>query len=152
MVNLRAMDRDSESERAFICKSWVESFKTSALARLVSQGGITHEESRAWEPSLGYFVTWNALASSLVTRSRVRVADDEGVIAGFMVWEPWDSSHVVHYVYVRPAYRGKGVARSLLNEVPAGTTYFTHRSRGLRRIPPGFIFTLAPLFGAVEVL
>ena len=87
---------------------------------------------------------------TLASRARLTVAEDEGLIAGFLCWEPWGEGHAVHYVYTRLSYRGRGVARELLASLPGGPCLYTHRSRAVRGVPDSWRFSMAPLFGVLE--
>lgn len=140
---------DSTSERGFVAKSWVESFANSTVAEGLTFAGL-RSRSPSWEAGPAYWRTWNALVNQLMARGRVTVADDDGLVAGFVAWEPWDEATALHYVYVRLSYRGRGVARELLETLPAGPLVFTHRSRSVRHVPPSWRYTMAPLFGVSE--
>jgi ribosomal protein S18 acetylase RimI-like enzyme len=49
------------------------------------------------------------------------VAEDEGTIRGFasVEYEPWHERLILWFLYISPAYRRRGVGRSLLAEVEA---------------------------------
>jgi GNAT superfamily N-acetyltransferase len=137
-------------ERAFVAKSWVESFASSALSKLVSHSGTEGRTDDFWRPNPEYWACWNALVNSLLDRCITIVAadsDDGGpaLVAGFLCWEPWESAVAVHYVYTRLSYRKLGVARALVSELPGGPVYYTHRSRGIARPPEGWQFSIRPL-------
>lgn len=146
----RALDPAIAGERAFVARSWVESFGKSQQAKLLTFGGNLPDRGDTWTPGAGYWRTWHALVDALLERAHVIVAEDAGLIAGFLCWEPWDGAAAVHYVYTRLSYRGQGVAAALVGQVPAGPTLYTHRSRGLRAVPATWRFSMAPLFGVVE--
>lgn len=151
---LRPMNLDIAGERSFIAKSWVESFASSAMAKLLTFAG-THPkyEDREWHAGSTYWRLWNPVVDALLERARVTVADD-GVIAGFMCWEPWEDTAAVHYIYTRLGWRdgamGPHVARELMATLPAGPLLFTHRSRAVRGVPESWRYSLAPLFGVLE--
>lgn len=147
---VRPMNPAVAGERAFVLRSWVESYATSALAKVITHAGNAGPVEREWRPSPAYWRTWNALVSALADRGRVLVAEDAGLIAGFMCWEPWDDFVAIHYIYTRLSYRKQGVARTLLGHLPAGPAVFTHRSRGVRGVPETWRFSMAPLFGVFE--
>lgn len=149
-MNIRPLDPTLSGERSFIARSWVESFGTSQQAKLLTFGGNLPERGTEWSPGGGYWRTWNALVDVLLGRAHVLVADADGLIAGFVCWEPWDGMVAVHYVYTRLSFRGQGVAGQLLGHLPAGPTLYTHRSRAVRQVPPTWRFSMAPLFGVVE--
>lgn len=147
---LRAM-QDEPGERAFLAKSWVESFSSSEMAQLISLAGARAERGRGWRVTSEYWTTWNALVNALLDRARTSVAlDDAGLLAGFLCWEPWEGAACVHYVYTRLMHRGVGLARTLCAELPRGAVLYTHRSRGVTRVPEGWQYTLRPLIGAIR--
>lgn len=136
-----------EDERSFVAKSWVESHASAAMARVVSLEGTLGDPHRGWTANHEYWQTWNGLVNHLLDRARTVVfLDDAGLIAGFMCWQPWDTGVAVHYLYVRLMYRKLGLARLMAAELPAGPTYYTHRSRGVTRVPEGWRFSLRPIF------
>ena len=142
---------DAPGERGFCAKSWVESFSSSAMAELVSRQGAATGSATRWTVGQEYWSTWHALVDALLDRGRTTVmVDEDGLLAGFLCWEPWDSAVCVHYVYVRALHRKRGVARLLLEALPGGPRYYTHRSRGIARVPEGWTYTLRPLIGAVR--
>jgi GNAT superfamily N-acetyltransferase len=149
-------------ERAFVAKSWVESYASSSMARLISTCGWTCDAtSPGFRITQEYWDTWHVLVSSLLDRCYTYVAMDDDLIAGFVCWEPWEDGVALHYVYTRLMYRRQGVAKLLLGKsttVGAGSAwtpfgagsrmYYTHRSRGMPPAPEGWIYTLRPLLGA----
>lgn len=145
------MSETIAGERSFIAKSWCESFASSAMAKLLTYAGSSPAvRSDEWHAGPSYWRTWNPLIDTLMTRARVTVAEDEGLIAGFLCWEPWGDGIAVHYVYTRLSYRGRGVARELLASLPSGPALYTHRSRGVRSVPESWHFSMAPLFNVSE--
>lgn len=142
---------DEAGERAFVAKSWVESFSSSEMARLISHAGSLGNPHGGWRASQEYWSTWNPLVDALLARARTTVLlDDAGLIAAFICWEPWEGAPCVHYVYVRLMYRRQRLASRLVGELPRGLVYYTHRSRGVTKIPDGWVYTLRPLIGAVR--
>ena len=137
-------------ERSFVARSWVESYASSDMAKMLTYAGCCPwMQGAKWNATLGYWTTWNALVNVLLDRCEVTVSDD-GLISGFVVHEPWGDSTAVHYVYVRLTRRAQGVARELLATLPSGPTLFTHRSRGVREVPSHWRFSMAPLFGVLD--
>jgi hypothetical protein len=47
--------------------------------------------------------------------------------------------------YTRLPNRKMGLASRMIQELPGGPVIYTHRSRGLARVPEGWQFTLRPL-------
>ena len=98
-----------------------------------------------WTAPPEYWATWHAVVDRLLARGICTVAVEQGLLAGFVCWEPWESKIAVHYCYVRWMYRQLGVARGLLDTLPRGETVYTHRSRTLAKVPEGWQFSLRPL-------
>lgn len=149
-MNLRPLNPAIAGERSFVVRSWVESYGTSNMAKSLTFNGLLPRHDREWRPGNAYWRLWNPLVDVLVKRARVTVAEDNGLVAGFMCWEPWDGSAALHYIYTRLSYRGQGVARDLLGILPSGPIVFTHRSRAVRSVPESWRYSLAPLFGVQE--
>ncbi len=142
---------DVPGERAFIARSWVESYALSDTAKLCSYAGCCPWlQGARWEASVSYWSTWNALVNELIDRGTVTVAEERGVVAGFLVSEPWGDATAVHYVYTRLSWRSQGIARKLVDTLPVGPVIFTHRSRSVHVVPQHWRFSLAPLFGVME--
>jgi hypothetical protein len=138
--------RMSAGDRAWCAKSWVESYASSPMARLISLNGTLGDPQRHWRVSGEYWEDQNALVSCLLDECTTSVVvDDLGLLAGFVCWEPWEMGVHVCYIYVRLMHRTRGVAKLLESSLPRGQRYFTHRSRGLTRIPDGWTYTLRPL-------
>ena len=136
-----------DDERGFVAKSWVESHSTSASARIISLQGTLGDPGRAWKPSREYWATWNALVDRLLDRCRTTVLeDDAGLVAAFVCWQPWETGVAVHYIYVRLMYRKTGLAKALATFAEAGPVVYTHRSRGITKIPEGWQYSVRPLF------
>lgn len=136
-------------ERSFVLASWVNSFASSDMAKLATFGGVAPRGAADWHASPAYYATWNALGNAVLERANVTIADDLGLVAGFMVWAQ-ERETIVHYVYTRLSYRQQGVARELIGTLPLGPVVYTHRSRSIRAVPANWRFSLAPLFGVVE--
>lgn len=139
-------------ERAFVAKSWVESYASSSMARLISTCGSTCDaRAHGFRITQEYWDTWHVLVSGLLDRCVTVLAMDDDLIAGFVCWEPWEDGVAVHYVYTRLMYRRQGVAKLLLGKSATFggmPMYYTHRSRGMPPAPEGWIYTLRPLLGA----
>lgn len=135
-----------QDERGIIADSWVESFKSSERARLISLGGTSGDPTRSWRPSHEYFEDQNGIVNLLLEEARFVVArDDHDLVAGFVCWEPWENDVAVHYLYVRLMHRKKGVARLLAAQLPTGAVLVTHRARGITKLPEGWRYSERPL-------
>ncbi len=92
----------------FIKNSWLTSYRNSTYA---------------WKiPNPVYFHEHGALISNMISKSNILVAvnqDDEDQIFGFIVFEPHKitNTSVIHYLYVKSAYRHGQIATELLDEV-----------------------------------
>lgn len=137
----------ADNERSFVAKSWVDSHAQSPMARVISLSGTLGDPDRAWTPNKEYWSTWNGLVNALLDRCTTTVlVDDADLIAGFICWAPWESSVAVHYVYVRLMYRKTGLAKLLVQDLPRGEVFYTHRSRGITKIPEGWHYSIRPIF------
>jgi len=115
----------SPAERAFVCKSWVQSFGSSPWADSMA----TPLEVKRNRLADAYYRGHNALVDRLLARPGcvVRVAERDGIAVAFLVAEP--SRGVVHYAYTKTLYRGEGIQHELagaLWEQPAVYTHKTH--------------------------
>jgi len=141
---------DAAGERAFVAKSWVESYASSSMSRLISTAGGAPDIGRAWRITQEYWDTWHVLVNALLERcTTVLACDDMGLLAGFLCWEPWQDGACVHYIYTRLMYRRQGLARQFANSVTScwPQVYYTHRSRGMPPVPEGWRYSLRPLLG-----
>lgn len=115
-------------DRAFVQRSWLCEHRFAPSTRFVENAQ--------------YFADQHALIDDLLETSITLVAcgaDDPAHIYGFAVYGPGD---VVHYVYVKSAYRRLGLADVLLAAAFPGRTrdralYATHAGRMWGEIEPG---------------
>lgn len=146
----RYVPGETPGEREFLAKSWVESFSSSDLAKLVTFQGICPSGERApWKPSDEYWAEWNRMVNALLEEERVDIAVDKDyplTIAGFCCWELVDAGPRIHYLYVRQQNRRRGIARALVNQLPSGPVTFTHRSRSVHKIPEGWRYVPPPIW------
>lgn len=84
-----------------------------------------------------YFEKYPIILQNLIGRSSVHVAclsEDPDIIVGYVVF----TSNVLHYVYVKKAWRKLGVAKSLL---PKEVNVCTHLTKvGASLLPKGWVF------------
>ena len=151
-IVLRPYDPSRPGEANFVIKSWRESYADSDAAKRYAFHGRcpSFADRFKWHAPDEYYRTWDALIATLVSQCTVRMAenDETGLLAGFVCWEltgPWGV--VVHYVYTRLSARGQGVAKQLIGELPGGRVMYTHRGAGVTRVPDGWVFSEAPLYG-----
>lgn len=119
-------------DRAYVARTWVECNASTELAQFLWLGGL-------------YRHRWNRIATVALDHCHVRIAEREGIILGFLVWELGPEGVVVHYVAVRERYRREGIASRLLAELPGGPVTYTHAPTVPAPIPEGWRYSLAPL-------
>lgn len=93
--------------------TYLENFKHSS-----SQGRLVRPQV--------YFQYQRQVMDRLLSKGLVRVAcptDTPEVIVGYLISE---GKNVLHYLYVKQAFRRFGVARTLLEGFDLGTCAFTH--------------------------
>jgi GNAT superfamily N-acetyltransferase len=77
-----------------------------------------------------FFTAYRAVIERLFKTSQVRVLADGDRIAGYSV--TWDADGVLHWIYLKNQYRGKGLAKLLLSHLPPyPKSTFRCRSRRL---------------------
>ena len=100
-----------DNDLAYISSTWLKAYLSgSALGSRMS-----HET---------YYTLHRPLVASLLGRCTVTVAhpaEDHDTILGFIVCAPG----VVHMLYVRNAWRGNGIARTLMADRDPNATLFT---------------------------
>lgn len=106
--------------------------------------GLRHGSSLMRKvPTKVYFREQHATITRIILRgATVLVAHPEGdpdVIVGYVIAEPG----VLHWVYVKEAFRMMGVARTMLNAV-APLTEFSQWVRAADMLAPKFKLTLNP--------
>lgn len=105
-----------------IYATWLRSYQASSLqAKNIHKDTFFREHHKVLD---GIF------ARDIIVRLAV-LPDDESVVLGWLVGEPG----VVHYVYVKPAFRRYGIARALLSGLETPFTY-THSTYTLRDLHP----------------
>lgn len=109
----------------YIHDSWRASYEGSGYSKTM--------------PKWFYRVIQTAKITAMLNRSTVKVAtlpDDTDLIVAWSVTE----GDAIHYVYVREAFRAKGIAKWLLGDL-SQYRYYTHKSRALKdvKLPRHFI-------------
>ena len=133
MIEIRAA---TQTDRPLIFATWLRSYRHGSLfPRHI--------------PDPTFFEAHHNVAEELLRRSSVRVAHPPGdpeVILGWSCVETLapkgggSSPIVVHYVYVKPAFRRAGVARRLLAQVvnveaEGAPVWYSHEAFVLRSAP-----------------
>jgi len=105
-----------------VLDSWVKSYAGSKFAESIRAAGVSYERFQD-------LVAKNILGRSS-TQLRVAVWDQDGddTDAPIVGWSATEGS-VVHYVWVRPQWRGDGLSKTLLGEQTY--TAATHKTRAL---------------------
>lgn len=77
-------------------------------------------------PKQVFMDNYKNVALSLVNKSTIKVAclkDEPDVIIGYSILS--NDFQTIHYVYVKAAWRKKGIARSILPQYPSTVTHLT---------------------------
>lgn len=77
-----------------------------------------------------FMANYKLLAQVLIDSSAVIVAclkDDHDVILGYSIVSP--DTTTAHWVFVKKAWRGRGIGRALIPAVPQQITHFTHSEK-----------------------
>ena len=97
LVSFRPM---VEADLPFVMSSWLKSLRPHA----------------EWASSKAFFEVHRRVIDGLLARSTVTVAVQKGDPTAIVGWAAQDTlaPHVVHYVYVKRAFRLAGVAKTLV--------------------------------------
>ena len=107
---------------AFILNSWLRSNRNSTFAKRV--------------PNAMYFEEHHRVVTSLLARGEVVIAanrEDPGQIIGWACFEE-GAVPILHYVYVKQAFRGLGIARHMLSPVQKGAFVYTHEPDASKKL------------------
>ena len=109
----------TEDDLNFIRASWLRSFCDSQFARAAA-------------PS--YWVEHLKVRDKLLTRCGAVVARVEEVPTSVCGWACFEAN-AIHYVFVKPRWRRKGIAKKLLEPFDlAPSVVYTHRTKDSERI------------------
>lgn len=131
-------DRSSADQTGFITASWLSSFQREhwtrrALSFLSGEDPLTRRLSA--ELYDGYRWTHSQVMNTLLDKPSCEVSiavltEDPTLFCGFLVGERLDNVTVLHYCFIKPLYRGQGIASDLVtrfrNEAPL---VISHRTR-----------------------
>ena len=101
-----AIRRMEPQDQPFIFSSWLKSYKkNSDFAKHIPDGP--------------YYKNHHALIEHLLKKPSCIVlvahaGDDLDRILGYLVFEDTDSGHLIHYVFVKEAFQGSGIAKALI--------------------------------------
>ena len=112
----------------FIYSAWLESYGVNSPTTINIWKSVYYGEQRQ--------VINAMLRHPSVHHAMVVLADDPDVIVGFVIWQPSDS--VVHYCYVKAAFRRMGVMREAFQrlEIDLNRTSFTHYTYIVSQLRP----------------
>lgn len=110
----------NESDVPFIFNSWLKSYRSSNAAKNISNPV--------------YFDFHHKLLENILQRSNVLVlcdTADTAQVFGYIVAQDLDGVKVLHYAYVKFAFRGMGLANMLLTEAGLSKQvggFYTHET------------------------
>ena len=110
------------SDKEFITSTWLRSNRdNSKIAKSI--------------PKSVYFTETDKLINKILDESRIIVAcnpKDPAHIFGYLVYQPLDNDTVIHYLYVKKAFRGYGIAKAMFAEfTPTQKVFYTHEPKNL---------------------
>lgn len=118
-VIIRKMNLDDYN---FVISSWLKSYYHSSYFTKRIRSSV-------------FFKYHHQVATKILERPSTTVliaADkvDPSVILGYMIYEPYDGTYVVHYTYVKSSFRLMGVGSELLkaSELNINSCLFSHWS------------------------
>ena len=104
-IQVRTLDRSTPGELPLIYSSWLETFRDGNHPRPV-QKHLYYDRQ--------HLVIERILARPTTTVLMVCPEDDPSTIVGWLCWEITLDGWVVHYMFVKAAFREMGVGSSLL--------------------------------------
>lgn len=126
----------TEADVPFIFNSWLKSYRNSNFAKNVSNPV--------------YFDFHHKVIEKILQRAQVLILcspDDSTQVFGFLVNETVDSVPVVHYAYVKYAFRGMGLCSMLLKHAGLSKQsggFYTHENHSTLKIVTGSKFVYNP--------
>lgn len=122
---------------SFMYATWLKSYRTGSGLGLLSGKHV-------------YFLTYNLILDQILSRPRTKVLvavnnEDSHVIYGYLVYEPG----ILHYVFVKEAFRRFGIARHLYGHAFKERPHITHLTELGRDVictHPGFKFNPSLIF------
>ena len=125
-LTLRPMQ---ESDYIFVLSNYQKSFRNSEFAGVIRNNKY-------------YSVMKNTLDDLLMRGSKVLLACDKldpDNLVGFILYEPTGIVPVVHYLFVKPDFRGNHIAKWLLSTVTDNNIYlYTHKTSYIKKFRKGF--------------
>jgi predicted GNAT family acetyltransferase len=110
----------SSTDEAFVYSTWLRNYKHSSYF------------AKRIRP-VTFFAGHHNIASHILKKESVKVfvacpKDDIETILGYLVCEPDSDKQIIHFVFVKDAFRGLGVARALVeaSQIDINKIHFTH--------------------------
>ena len=131
----------TEADVPFIFNSWLKSYKGSHAVKAIS--------------APVYFDFHHRAIEKLLQRSQVLVLcspDDSTQVFGYLVHESVESVPVVHYAYVKYAFRGMGLCSMLLKQAgleKQSGGFYTHETHSTLKLVNGSKFVYNPYLAHV---
>jgi GNAT superfamily N-acetyltransferase len=118
----------ADSDRNFVRSAWLKSYR--ALCE--------------WAPREEYFALHHDVVEGLVERATARTVvacdkDDEDNLLGFACGEPHQTRPLLHWCYVKSAFRHHGIARAMVDSVLDGSGSPERIVRTMTHQPPGSV-------------
>lgn len=130
----------SEADVPFIFNSWLKSYRNASLCR-----SITNPV---------YFTFQHQLIEELLKHSFVKVvhtASDPNQLLAYLVYSEVEGIKIVHYAYVKHAFRNMGICSMLLQDAAIAGGFYTHETpSGARAAEKRQLVYNPYLAGAVE--
>lgn len=114
-----AIRKATEQDISFIYATWLNSYRTGSQLASDTKKSI-------------FFDNYKQVIDQILIESEVHVAcliDDLNVIIGYSV----SDLGLLHYIFVKEAFREMGVAKSLYQWIESPTV-FTHRTNSIEKI------------------
>lgn len=125
-----------ESDVPFIFNSWLKSYRGANAAKNISNPV--------------YFDFQHQAIESLLKRSQVFVLcspDDQSQVFGYVVCEKLEDIDIVHYIYIKYAFRGMGLGQMLLKHANIDAQvggFYTHETHSTVKLAQNSKFVYNP--------
>jgi len=109
----------SEADKPFIFSSWLRHYKNRSYFAKRIRNSIYYK----WH----HLIVERALSSPNCVAMIAHPENEPDVILGFVVGEKSDEASVLHFIYVKPAFKRMGIAKHLLKKSGLeNSDFFTH--------------------------
>lgn len=124
-------------DRNFILNSWLKSYRNSPATDRMENAAYYYEQSRVINDFLDHCPVIIACDPK-----------DPSNIFGYLVYQFIDGYFVLHYIYVKHAFRSKGVGKYLVEragfKVGEDTAFYTHHTKAANKMAYKFRFVYNP--------